>query len=222
MGLWEWKAKKESKAVANNEPTSSSGGRSPKHTLARVARVCSSVAKRLSFTHSSPPKPSINQVADGSGLTKELEPHKSHVVVTGGAGYIGSHTIIELQTAGYNVVVIDSLSNSSLEPLRRVQKITGKQVEFHKVDIRDVVELNKVFAQYDKISCVIHFAALKSIGESWEKPALYYATNVVGTLNVIESMKAHKDCNNLIISSSGIYSYFNPSLCLWKRHTSSR
>jgi UDP-glucose 4-epimerase len=128
----------------------------------------------------------------------------SHVILTGGAGYIGSHTIIELQNAGYSVVVVDSLANSSLEPLNRVRQITGKSVEFHKVDIRDVAGLNAVFAKYDKISCVIHFAALKSIGESWEKPALYYATNVVGTLNVIEAMAAHKDCNNLIISSSGM------------------
>ncbi|MEG2857796.1 MAG: UDP-glucose 4-epimerase GalE [Clostridia bacterium] len=122
------------------------------------------------------------------------------ILVTGGAGYIGSHTVVELLNAGYCVTVLDNLCNSCRESLERVQKITGKDVQFEKADIRDKAALNRVFSQ-KKYDCVIHFAGLKAVGESVEKPLEYYENNIGGTLCLLEVMREY-GCKNLIFSSS--------------------
>ena len=102
------------------------------------------------------------------------------ILVTGGAGYIGSHTCVELQNAGYDVVVLDNLSNASEKSLQRVETLTGKPVTFYKGDILDRDILNKIFAEH-KIDCCIHFAGLKAVGESVAKPWEYYNNNIAGT-----------------------------------------
>ena len=122
------------------------------------------------------------------------------VLVTGGAGFIGSHTVVELINAGYGVVVIDNLSNSSRESLRRVQKITGKEVAFYEGDVRDRALLDRIFAEHD-IDWVIHFAGLKAVGESCYKPIEYYDNNLGGTLVLVDSMRRH-GCKNIVFSSS--------------------
>lgn len=122
------------------------------------------------------------------------------VLVTGGAGYIGSHTCIELSEAGYDFVVYDNLSNASQEALRRVEEITGKEVPFVQGDIRDKEALQNVFEQY-KIDSVIHFAGLKAVGESVQKPLEYYDNNVYGTIALCEVMQ-NNGCKNIIFSSS--------------------
>lgn len=122
------------------------------------------------------------------------------ILVTGGAGYIGSHTCIELESAGVDFVVFDNLSNSSKESLNRVSKIIGKDVKFIEGDIRDENDLQKVFELYD-IDAVIHFAGLKAVGESVEKPLEYYDNNIVGTLKLCEVMKKN-NCKKIVFSSS--------------------
>ena len=122
------------------------------------------------------------------------------ILVTGGAGFIGSHTVIELQNAGYEVVVLDNLSNSSRESLKRVEKITGKAVPFYEADIRDTEALDDVFAK-EKIEGCIHFAGLKAVGESVRKPLEYYENNISGTLNLVKVMRKY-NCKNIIFSSS--------------------
>lgn len=122
------------------------------------------------------------------------------ILVTGGAGYIGSHTCVELLEAGHRVVVLDNLSNSSPESLRRVQQITGKSPEFVKGDIRSLTDLQDVFTRF-KISAVVHFAGLKAVGESVSMPLHYYQNNVAGTLNLLQVMDAH-GCRRLVFSSS--------------------
>jgi UDP-glucose 4-epimerase len=122
------------------------------------------------------------------------------ILVTGGAGYIGSHTCIVLIEAGYEVVVVDNLSNASLESLKRVEQLVKRDILFHKVDVRDKIGLAKVFAKYS-IDGVIHFAGLKAVGESVEKPIEYYDTNVGGTFVLAEVMKEH-GCKTFVFSSS--------------------
>ena len=122
------------------------------------------------------------------------------VLVTGGAGYIGSHTCIELSEAGYDFVVYDNLSNSSQEALKRVEKIIGKKVPFVYGDIRDKKTLQEVFSQYS-IDSVIHFAGLKAVGESVENPLSYYDNNVYGSIALLEVMNAN-GCKKIIFSSS--------------------
>ncbi|KAB0804819.1 hypothetical protein PPYR_01789 [Photinus pyralis] len=128
------------------------------------------------------------------------------VFVTGGAGYIGSHTIVELLNANYEVIVIDNFVNSVDEPngesaaLRRVEKITGKTVTFYKCDLLDRTALFDIFEKH-KIDCVIHFAAIKAVGESMEYPLLYYKNNLIGMLNLLEVMERH-ECYQLVFSSS--------------------
>ena len=123
-----------------------------------------------------------------------------YVLVTGGAGYIGSHTCIELLESGYQVVVIDNLSNSNPKSLDRVKEITGKDLVFVEGDVRDEALLKKIFADYD-ISCVIHFAGLKAVGESVAKPWEYYDNNLNSTLVLTKVMK-EVGMRNLIFSSS--------------------
>ncbi len=122
------------------------------------------------------------------------------ILVTGGAGFIGSHTVVELQNAGYDVVVIDNLSNASEKSLERVEEITGKKVPFYKGDIRDREILNKIFNE-NKIDAVIHFAGLKAVGESVSKPWEYYENNIAGTLTLTDVMRQN-GCKNIIFSSS--------------------
>jgi len=122
------------------------------------------------------------------------------VLVTGGAGYIGSHTAIELIEAGYDIVIYDNFSNSSDEAIKRVEKIVNRSIPLVEGDIRDKEGLRKVFEEYD-IDSVIHFAGLKAVGESVEKPLEYYDNNVVGTLRLLEVMKEF-DCKKIVFSSS--------------------
>ncbi|MCR5667006.1 MAG: UDP-glucose 4-epimerase GalE [Eubacterium sp.] len=130
------------------------------------------------------------------------------ILVTGGAGYIGSHTCVELLETGYEVVVVDNLSNSSEKSLQRVEEITGKKVTFYKGDILDRDFLNKVFEKEQITSC-IHFAGLKAVGESVEKPWEYYENNISGTLTLIDVMRKH-GVKNIIFSSSATV-YGNPA-----------
>lgn len=130
------------------------------------------------------------------------------ILVTGGAGYIGSHTVVELQQAGYDVVVVDNLSNSSEVSLQRVEKITGKPVKFYKADILDREELEDIFAK-ESIQCCIHFAGLKAVGESVQKPWEYYYNNISGTLILLDVMRKH-NVKNMIFSSSATV-YGNPA-----------
>lgn len=122
------------------------------------------------------------------------------ILVTGGAGYIGSHTCIELMKAGYEVVVVDNFYNSKREALRRTAELAGKQFSFYECDIRDKKGLEKVFSE-EKIEAVIHFAGLKAVGESCVKPLEYYDNNIGGTLTLCEVMKEF-GCKKLVFSSS--------------------
>ncbi|HEX5125212.1 MAG TPA: UDP-glucose 4-epimerase GalE [Rhodocyclaceae bacterium] len=125
----------------------------------------------------------------------------SCVLVTGGAGYIGSHTVVELLGEGYDVVVVDNLCNSRVESLKRVEEIAGRRLTaFHEIDIRDVVALRNVFAAH-KIDAVIHFAALKAVGESVSMPFNYYDNNIVGTLALSKTMM-EAGVKTLVFSSS--------------------
>lgn len=122
------------------------------------------------------------------------------ILVTGGAGYIGSHTVLVLLEAGYDVVVLDNLCNSSVEAIRRVEKLTGKSVAFAEGDIRDRALLDRLFSSYP-IDSVIHFAGLKAVGESMHKPLEYFDNNVTGSITLLEAMRdAH--VKSMIFSSS--------------------
>lgn len=129
------------------------------------------------------------------------------VLVTGGAGYIGSHTTLLLLEAGHEVVVLDNLSNSSVESLKRVSNITGKSVEFYKADLLNVEECEPVFKDH-KFDAVIHFAGLKAVGESVAKPHYYYHNNITGTLNLLELMRKY-NVKKIVFSSSATV-YGNP------------
>ena len=126
------------------------------------------------------------------------------ILVTGGAGYIGSHTVVELQNAGYDVVVVDNLSNSSEKSLQRVEKITGKPVKFYRADILDRAALEEVFGK-EKIDSCIHFAGLKAVGESVAKPWEYYENNIAGTLTLVDVMRKHNVKNIIFSSSATVY-----------------
>lgn len=126
------------------------------------------------------------------------------ILVTGGAGYIGSHTCLELLNAGYEVVVVDNLANSKVESLRRVQALTGKSLAFHQVDLLDTAALNEVFATH-VLEAVIHFAGLKAVGESVAQPLHYYQNNVAGTLNLCQAMADHGVWKLVFSSSATIY-----------------
>ena len=113
---------------------------------------------------------------------------KQTILVTGGTGFIGSHTTVELQQAGYNVVIVDNLSNSKIEVLDGIEKITGVRPAFEQVDLRDKAATEAVFQKYPDIQGIIHFAASKAVGESVQKPLLYYRNNVVSLVNLLELM----------------------------------
>ena len=126
------------------------------------------------------------------------------VLVTGGAGYIGSHTCVELLNAGHDVIVVDNLSNSRRESLRRVAQITGREVTLEVADIRDRVALQRIFAA-QPIDAVVHFAGLKAVGESVQQPLRYYQNNVEGTLTLLEVMAQHNVFNLVFSSSATVY-----------------
>ena len=129
-----------------------------------------------------------------------------HILVTGGAGYIGSHTCLELLDGGNQVTVVDNLSNSSRESLNRVEQMTGKKISFFELDLLDRAGLEGVFSQcQEKIDAVIHFAGKKAVGESVEKPLLYYHNNITGTLVLCEVMAAHGVKNIIFSSSATVY-----------------
>ena len=123
------------------------------------------------------------------------------ILVTGGAGFIGSHTVVELLNTGHEVVVVDNLCNSSKKSLARVKKITGKDVTFYKADIRDEKKLNAILDKEAPFSATIHFAALKAVGESTKIPLKYYNNNLGGTFTLLKVLAAH-DCKNIVFSSS--------------------
>lgn len=126
------------------------------------------------------------------------------ILVTGGAGYIGSHTCVELLNSGYEVIVVDNFSNSKPESLKRVQEITGKHLKFYEVDILEKVALEKVFSE-NNIEAVIHFAGFKAVGESMQIPILYYHNNITGTLILCEEMKKHNVKKIVFSSSATVY-----------------
>ncbi len=131
------------------------------------------------------------------------------ILLAGGAGYIGSHTAVELLNAGYDVVVVDNYSNSSPESIKRVEKLTGKKVALYEADVKDTEKLSAIFSE-NKIDAVIHFAGLKAVGESVEKPIMYYRNNIDTTLALLETMEKFAVKNIIFSSSATVYGEANP------------
>ena len=127
------------------------------------------------------------------------------VLVTGGAGYIGSHTCVELIQSGCDIVVVDNLVNSCTESIHRVEQITGKAIPFIQADVCDAEAMERLFTQYPDIDSVIHFAGLKAVGESVRKPLDYYTNNLVSTLTLLNTMRAHGVKNFVFSSSATVY-----------------
>lgn len=123
------------------------------------------------------------------------------ILVTGGTGYIGSHTVVELQKRGYEVIIIDNLSNSYEYVVDRIEQITGKRPEFFNIDLVDATKTAEFFKQHADLSGIIHFAAYKAVGESMEKPLMYYKNNLVSLINILEGMRDNS-IDNLVFSSS--------------------
>ncbi len=126
---------------------------------------------------------------------------KEKILVTGGTGYIGSHTVVELQNSGYEVIIIDNLSNSSADVVDNIEKVSGIRPVFEKLDCLDYTGLDALFSKYKGIKAIIHFAASKAVGESVEKPLLYYRNNIVSLINLLELMSKH-GVNGIVFSSS--------------------
>jgi len=122
------------------------------------------------------------------------------ILVTGGSGFIGSHTCVELLNAGYDVIIMDNLSNSKEAAVERIEKISGRKVKFYKADMCDYVQTSRIFAEND-IDSVIHFAGLKAVGESVVKPIEYYSNNIIGTLVLLRAMREY-NCKRIVFSSS--------------------
>jgi len=127
------------------------------------------------------------------------------ILVTGGSGYIGSHTVVELQNAGYKVIVVDNLSNSSIDAIAGIERITGIKPHFENLDCLDYVGMDHLFSKYEGIDAIIHFAASKAVGESVEKPVLYYRNNVNGLMNILDLMPIHGVKRILFSSSCTVY-----------------
>ena len=141
-----------------------------------------------------------------------------NVLVTGGAGYIGSHTCVELLERGYGVIVADNLVNSSAKSLERVQQITGKSLDFYEIDVRDRAALDRIFEKHD-INCAIHFAGLKAVGESVSMPLEYYDNNLNSTITLCRAMKDHGVKNIVFSSSATVYSGDNEMPLRESSHT---
>lgn len=137
----------------------------------------------------------------------------SKVLITGGTGFIGSHTAVELLEAGYDVDIIDNLSNSKASVIDAIEKITEKRPSFHQIDMLDADALSNLFSR-SKYEYVLHFAGLKAVGESVEKPLLYYRVNVGGALNLIASMREHGACNLIFSSSATVYGKQDSPRCV--------
>ena len=135
---------------------------------------------------------------------------KQTILVTGGTGFIGSHTTVELQQAGYKVVVVDNLSNSNEKVLDGIEKITGIRPAFEKVDLRDKEATEKVFEKYPDIEGIIHFAASKAVGESVQKPLLYYHNNIISLVNLLELMPKYNVKGIIFSSSCTVYGQPKP------------
>lgn len=129
----------------------------------------------------------------------------ARILVTGGTGYIGSHTVVELMQKGYDVTIVDNLSNSSVDVLDGISAIVGKRPEFANIDCNDYVNLEAVFKQYPDIVGVIHFAASKAVGESVEKPLMYYRNNIGSLITLLEVMRRYHVCNIVFSSSCTVY-----------------
>lgn len=127
------------------------------------------------------------------------------ILVTGGTGYIGSHTVVELQKEGFEVVIVDNLSNSNIEVLNGIEKITGVRPIFENIDCIDYVTMDRMFEKHSGIEAIIHFAASKAVGESVEKPLLYYRNNLVSLINLLQLMPIHKVKNIVFSSSCTVY-----------------
>lgn len=146
------------------------------------------------------------------GVTKKIKSYfkrssngKEKILVTGGLGYIGSHTVVELIDAGYEICIVDNLSNSNIDVLKGIEKITGVKPIYENIDCTDYVAMNKFLAKNEGISAVIHFAASKAVGESVEKPLVYYRNNVVSLINILELMPIHKIKGIVFSSSCTVY-----------------
>ena len=129
----------------------------------------------------------------------------ARILVTGGTGYIGSHTVVELMQQGYDVTIVDNLSNSSVDVLDGISAIVGRRPEFANIDCNDYVNLEAVFKQYTDIVGVIHFAASKAVGESVEKPLMYYRNNIGSLITLLEVMRRYHVCNIVFSSSCTVY-----------------
>mgnify|MGYP001810078413 FL=1 len=127
------------------------------------------------------------------------------ILVTGGTGYIGSHTVVELQNEGFEVVIVDNLSNSNIDVLNGIEKITGIRPAFENIDCVDYVSMDRMFEKHSNIEAIIHFAASKAVGESVEKPLLYYRNNMVSLINLLQLMPIHKVKNFVFSSSCTVY-----------------
>lgn len=126
------------------------------------------------------------------------------ILITGGTGYIGSHTVVKMLEKNYDVAIMDNMNNSKIEVLDNIEKLTGIRPKFYKVDLLDKKGIEKIFAE-NHIDCVMHFAALKAVGESVENPLMYYENNVLGTINILSVMKEY-NCSKFVFSSSaGVY-----------------
>lgn len=130
---------------------------------------------------------------------------KDKILVTGGMGYIGSHTVVELMKAGYEICIIDNLSNSNIDVLNGIEKITGSRPEFENIDCTDYVAMDRFFSKHEGIRSIIHFAALKAVGESVEKPLPYYRNNVLSLINILELMPIHHVTGLVFSSSCTVY-----------------
>lgn len=131
---------------------------------------------------------------------------KQTILVTGGTGFIGSHTSVELIEAGYKVVIVDDLSNSKIEVFDGIEKITGVRPAFEKVDLRDKEATENVFKKYPDIEGIIHFAASKAVGESVQKPLLYYRNNITSLINLLELMPKYNVKGIIFIELHGLWS----------------
>lgn len=127
------------------------------------------------------------------------------ILVTGGTGYIGSHTVVELQQEGFEVIIVDNLCNSNIEVLNGIEKITGIRPMFENIDCTDYINMDRMFEKYQNIKAIVHFAALKAVGELVEKPLMYYRNNLVSLINLLQLMPVHKIKNIVFSSSCTVY-----------------